>query len=156
MEGDGNLEHGVRAAISVAGILKKHGLLDLSQMQVSWHRWGKGFIGFDSLISLREGAGVVPEDLLRKIAASQPMGHADTSAERFDLFGPGVWIDANGEKKREQKLVGSSLFVHELGIAVTLWVMHDIWSWYDFSGRLSGRPVASVLVGTMCGQAAKK
>jgi hypothetical protein len=134
-EGEDNLEHCTRAAISVAKVLKKHELLNLSQIKVSWHRWGYGPTEFDSLIGIYEGPSVSPEFLGKKITASQPIGQPDTNAGQVELIGNGVWINAHGEKKREHRLVGSDIFVHDFGFAVTLWVMHDIWSWYDFSGR---------------------
>jgi hypothetical protein len=134
-ESDDNLDHAARAAVSIAGILKKHELLNFTQMKISWHRWGSGPVGVRSLISVHEGPDVSAEDLTRMVAASQPVGYTDTYAGRLELIGPGVWINAAGEKKREQELVGVSLSVDESGIYVILWVIHDIWSWYDFSGR---------------------
>ncbi|SHI56736.1 hypothetical protein SAMN05421803_101603 [Nocardiopsis flavescens] len=132
---NGNLGRGARAALSMAEILKKHGLLDLSQMMVSWHRAGVGPIGFRSLISMHEGASTSPDDLVQMISASRPAGYTDALAGQLELLGPGVWINNEGHTKREQKLIGAFLSMDEFAVWGTLWVMHDIWSYYDFSGQ---------------------
>lgn len=70
-----------------------------------------------------------------RITESQPVGHPDTHVGQIELLGSGYWINADGEKKREERLVDVSILLSPDDISVALGVRHDIWMWFDFSGK---------------------
>ena len=122
-------------ALSISRVLDRQSLMELSEIRVSWHRYGQGPIGFRSLVSLRGIQGLNAEVMTERIMSSQPAGYPDTHAGQIELLGSGYWINANGERKREEQLVDVSLLVTPDYISVALGVRHDIWLWFDFSGR---------------------
>lgn len=73
--------------------------------------------------------------LSERIMSSQPAGFPDSHAGQIEILGSGYWINADGERKREEQLVNVSLLVTPDDISVALGVHHDIWMWFDFSGR---------------------
>lgn len=73
--------------------------------------------------------------MAERIMSSRPAGYSDTHAGQIELLGAGYWINANGERRREEQLVDVSLLVTPDYISVALGVRHDIWMWFDFSGR---------------------
>lgn len=73
--------------------------------------------------------------LSERIMSSQPAGFPDSYAGQIEILGSGYWINADGERKREEQLVNVSLLVTPDDISVALGVRHDIWMWFDFSGR---------------------
>src|SRR5699024_3415936 len=119
----------------ISRVLDRQSLMDLSEIRVSWHRHGQGPIGFRSLISLRDIQELNAEVMTERIMSSRPAGYSDTHAGQIELLGSGYWINANGERRREEQLVDVSLLVTPDYISVALGVRHDIWMWFDFSGR---------------------
>lgn len=132
--GDG-LEDASTMTLSISRILECQSLMELTRLQVSWHRRGQGPIGFRSLISIRDPRGLNTEALAEQIMASQPAGYPETEVGQIELLGSGYWINANGEKKREGRLIDVSILVTPDDISVTLGVRHDIWMRFDFSGK---------------------
>lgn len=121
--------------LSISKALDRHALMELSEVRVSWHRLGQGSIGFRSLVPLRGIQGLSAEIMAEMIMSSQPAGFPDTYAGQIELLGSGYWINADGERNREEQLVNVSLLVTPDDISVALGVHHDIWMWHDFSGR---------------------
>src|SRR5690625_1973545 len=135
VEGGEVLNSTTSLALSISRVLDRQSLMDLSEIRVSWHRHGQGPIGFRSLISLRDIQELNAEVMTERIMSSRPAGYSDTHAGQIELLGSGYWINANGERRREEQLVDVSLLVTPDYISVALGVRHDIWMWFDFSGR---------------------
>jgi len=135
VEGGEVLNSTTSLALSISRVLDRQSLMDLSEIRVSWHLHGQGPIGFRSLISLRDIQELNAEVMAERIMSSRPAGYSDTHAGQIELLGAGYLINANGERRREEQLVDVSLLVTPDCISVALGVRHDIWMWFDFSGR---------------------
>lgn len=133
-ESDQNINIASELALSTSEILRSRNLMNLSEVRVRWHRAGQGYFGYKSLINVFEGETVDAQELTDRILASQPMKYPDAEPGLLGLSGPGVWIDSDGEERKDHGLIDISFFITPWDIDVTLGVRHDIWSWFDFSG----------------------
>lgn len=122
------------AAAEFAEILKGYGLLNVNKIEYSWnvpnHRW----------TSLRSAlfVPVTPLNdpkLLEMMLGSQPSAFPDAPIDDFYISGTGTWFNSDGEPRREPELINLSLSPSSLGISAELNVHHDVWGWFDFSGR---------------------
>ena len=126
---------GASVAAKASQILGEHKLLDLKRVEIFWDHQGKGPIGVGSIITMPSGKKLVADDLMTQIAACQPKAYPDSRAYRIYMTGPGAWIDAQGKERWEPRIVDFMVDVQIFGVAGILSVIHDIWSWYDFSGN---------------------
>lgn len=121
--------------LSISRALDQKALMELAGIQISWHRHGQGSIGFRSRVSLCDLQRLNEEFITERITESQPVGHTDTHVGQIELLGSGYWINADGKKKRVNRLVDVSILLDPDDISVALGVRHDIWMWFDFSGK---------------------
>ncbi|WP_143831757.1 hypothetical protein [Nocardiopsis sp. CNR-923] len=126
---------GVSIASRVSQVLGARKLLEVKRLEISWDQKGMGPIGVGSVISIPPGEQLDADAMLARIADSQPKAYPNSRAYRIYMTGPGVWIDAQGDEKSEPRLVDFMVDVQIFGVAGVLGVIHDIWSWYDFSGN---------------------
>lgn len=133
-ESDDNLERGVHLIPPIARVLRSHGLLDLSRVQVSWHTHGQGATRFSSLVSVYKENQEPSENLLHLIMESRPSVLPNSYPGRITLLGSGTWIDADGRERIEERLALVTLLTDTFWVHLTLEVQHDIWAWFDFSG----------------------
>lgn len=126
---------GASIASKAAQVLSARKLLSVKRVEISWNHKGKGHIGIGSIISISPSGKIDADALLARIADSQPKSYPNSRAYRIYMKGPGSWINAQGEEKTEPRLVDFAVDVHAFGVSGVLSVIHDIWSWYDFSGN---------------------
>ncbi|MFY7067678.1 hypothetical protein ACOQFV_17635 [Nocardiopsis changdeensis] len=129
-----DLTLGVSTAVKAARVLGAKKLMEARRIEISWDQKGKGPIGLGSTISIPPGERLEADELAARIADSQPRAHPESRAYRIYMTGPGAWIDEQGNEKWEPRLVDFSVDVQIFGVTGVLGVIHDIWSWYDFSG----------------------
>ncbi|WP_147453939.1 hypothetical protein [Nocardiopsis sp. Huas11] len=124
---------GASVAAKASQILGDHNLLNVKRVEVSWDHQGKGPIGVGSIIYMPPDKKLAADDLMAQIAACQPKAYPDSRAFRLYMTGPGAWIDVQGKEKWEPRLVEFMVDVQIFGVSGVLSVIHDMWSWYDFS-----------------------
>lgn len=95
---------------------------------------GKGGTGIVTSFSLSDHPLDSPETVER-ILSSRPVGCPDAAVDWIELLGPGIWIDAEGRRRRESHLVELEVYTNPIAARVRLSVHHDVWVYYDFFGN---------------------
>lgn len=131
-------EQGLEPALSVAArmsvVLRKHGLLEPDSLEWTWFQIGKGGLGIYSRLSLVSRSLDEPT-LAEEMRACRPSGHPKAEMGAVTVFGRGEWIDADGNPRKEYRLVELMVSPGNLGPYAELSVYHDVWSECDFRGR---------------------
>ncbi|WP_244176909.1 hypothetical protein [Streptomyces albus] len=127
---------GLASALSTAArmseSLRKHGLLEPSQIEWLWFVYGVGGIGIKTTLPVR--GRIDPSDLAQRIERSRPSGHPNAQVGNLTVSGRGTWFDAEGEERHEQDLVVLSVDPDEYQLTADVAVYHDIWGYFDFRG----------------------
>ncbi|MEU2022612.1 hypothetical protein ABZ565_10640 [Streptomyces sp. NPDC016469] len=122
------------AAERCAEILRAHALLEATSVEQAWYAPGSGPTGLTSKLSVPVTPLGDPE-VTERVLGSRPSGFPDAFIGNMYIRGPGTWFDAEGNARREPELVTIWLTPDSAGISVEVSVHHDIWCWFDFSGR---------------------
>ncbi|MFF5333699.1 hypothetical protein [Streptomyces sp. NPDC013181] len=122
------------AAQGAADILRAHALLEATAVEQTWYAPGRGPTGLTSRLSVPETPLGNPE-VTERVLGSRPSAFPDAFIGSMYVRGPGTWFDAGGHARREPGLVTMWLTPDGSGISVEVSVHHDIWRWFDFSGR---------------------
>ncbi|WP_435242954.1 hypothetical protein [Streptomyces cucumeris] len=127
------IESALRVASDAATVLKQFDLLTLIGLRYDWDVLGSGFTGVTStlygLTSLDDPA------LPGKLLASRPSGFPKAEINELSVVGSGTWFNGDGKARIEPQIVDLSVTTDPYGPFVRVSVHHDIWSWFDFSGR---------------------
>ncbi|MZE80498.1 hypothetical protein [Streptomyces xinghaiensis] len=127
------LESAMETAEKLAGVLKKQGLLFPYELEYGWYVLDSGYTGMRSTLSV--SAPLNTPNILARLRGSRPTAFPDAQIDDVYVVGSGTWIDATGNSRREPRLIELSVCSQPIGLSATLAVHHDIWKWYDFSGR---------------------
>ncbi|MGW1188617.1 hypothetical protein [Streptomyces sp. NPDC002559] len=121
-------------ASQLAEVLKSHDLLTVTKIEYNWYAPRHGSTGLLSSLSIPATPLHDPE-LPGRVLGSRPAAYPNAYIGKFHITGSGTWFNEDGEPRKEPGLVNLSLHPLSIGISAELSVHHDIWSWFDFSGR---------------------
>lgn len=128
------LEPALATAARMSAVLSAHGLLDPHALEWSWFEVGKGGLGIDSGLSL-VSRSLGDEKLADEIRGCRPVGHPRAEMTGFVVVGTGVWFDAEGTARREERLVELLVSPDAIGPSAEVSVHHDVWATCDFRGN---------------------
>jgi hypothetical protein len=74
------------------------------------------------------------ERTARRVEELRPAGFPSAEFSGFHVVGPGMWIDERGVGRQEDRLVELTVSSEPLGLSADVYVYHDIWGPFDFSG----------------------
>ncbi|MDG4856784.1 hypothetical protein P8605_01145 [Streptomyces sp. T-3] len=123
----------LRVAANVTQVLQRHQLLTPQKIEYDWYVPGSGYTGVMSTLLVftpLDDAGL-PD----KVLGSRPSAFPAAEIQEIRVIGSGKWIDADGDAHTEPQLVDLSVTTDEFGPMASVSVHHDVWSWFDFSGR---------------------
>ncbi|WP_239096233.1 hypothetical protein [Streptomyces sp. SID11385] len=126
------LASGLDVAARMAAVLRGRGLLEPEQVEWFWFVYDVGDIGIRTVLPVR--GRLDSADLGRRVEASRPSGYPDARVGNLSVLGRGVWIDAEGEERREEGLVVLSVDPDERELSADVAVFHDVWGYFDFRG----------------------
>ncbi|MFD7497958.1 hypothetical protein ACFV8T_37390 [Streptomyces sp. NPDC059832] len=115
-------------------VLSSHDLLTATKIEYNWYAPNCGWTGLLSSLSIPETPLHTP-DLPERVLGSRPTAYPNAYIREFYVTGSGTWFDSKGNPRKEFGLVNLSLSPFSIGISAEVAVHHDIWSWFDFSGR---------------------
>ncbi|MET7605424.1 hypothetical protein ABZS96_23400 [Streptomyces avermitilis] len=120
-------------AARMSEVLVRLELLTPAELKYGWYVLDAGTTGITSSLELATSLGdpSLPERLL----GSRPVAFPDAEIDDVRVVGAGKWIDEAGKLHQEQRLIDLSVSPAPTGLSAELSVHHDIWGWYDFSGR---------------------
>ncbi|MFI1371421.1 hypothetical protein ACH4UY_05325 [Streptomyces longwoodensis] len=127
---------GLAPALSLAArlseVLARHALLTPVRLEYLWT--GAGSTGVRTTLDLA-GTPLGNAALPDRVRGSRPVAHPAAHVTNLSVLGTGTWIDAEGDSRREYRLVDVSVSAAPTGLSAELSVHHDIWGRYDFWGR---------------------
>jgi len=127
------LESALAVAAKMTTVLQRFDLLSPARLEYRWYVLGSGAINVMSTLFV-----FTPLDdpsLPDKVLGSRPSAFSNAEVDDLHVVGPGTWLDAEGKTHEEPGLVELAVSPDPLGPTATLAVHHDIWNWFDFSGR---------------------
>ncbi|MFI0779476.1 hypothetical protein [Streptomyces sp. NPDC021212] len=127
------LESALAVAAKMTAVLQKFDLLSPVKLEYSWSVLDSGFTGVMSTLFV-----FTPLDdpgLPGKVLGSRPAAFPEAEVDDLHVVGWGTWFDGGGKAHKEPRLVDLAVSTAPFGPTATLAVHHDIWSWFDFSGR---------------------
>ncbi|WP_432587661.1 hypothetical protein ABVG11_20190 [Streptomyces sp. HD1123-B1] len=127
------IESALKAASNAVTVLRQFDLLTPVSLEYRWYVLDSGFTGVRS--SLHGFTALDDPDLPGKLLASRPSGFPNAQISKVNVVGSGTWFDDEGKDRIEPQVVDLSVTTGRYGPSVTVSVHHDIWSWFDFSGR---------------------
>lgn len=126
----------LESALIVTGkmteVLRRLDLLTPAMLEYGWYMRGSGTVGVISRLILN--TPIDDPSVPGRVLGSQPSAFPEAQVNQFDVIGSGKWFDAAGKSRKDQ-LVELSVSPDDLGMSATLSVHHDIWKWFDFTGR---------------------
>ncbi|WP_234348090.1 hypothetical protein [Streptomyces specialis] len=132
-ETDGGLTAALGAVARVVDVLRRHSLLDPHALEHGWYIPGRGGLG----LSTRLGLTTALDDpgLVDQVFRARPSGFPTAEISGVRVLGSGVWFDVQGRPHREPGLVDVEVTPDAIDLAIEVTVHHDIWKYFDFSGR---------------------
>ncbi|GLX18836.1 hypothetical protein [Streptomyces lavendulae] len=131
---ESGLEPALATAARMTAVLSAHGLLEPQALEWSWFEVGKGGLGIDSSLSLISRS-LSDEKLGDEIRGCRPVGHPGAEMTGFVVVGSGTWYNAEGDARKEERLVELRVSPDSIGPSATLSVHHDVWATCDFYGN---------------------
>ncbi|MFD9339676.1 hypothetical protein ACFWBF_35660 [Streptomyces sp. NPDC060028] len=128
------LESALVAAARMAAALREHELLEPASLEWSWFEVGKGGLGIHSRIDV-VGRSLDDSTIAEQVRSCQPVGHPAAEMSAILVVGSGDWLDAEGKRHREPRLVELSVSPDPIGLSAELSVFHDVWNPCDFRGQ---------------------
>ncbi|MFD5131559.1 hypothetical protein [Streptomyces olindensis] len=130
-------EPGLESALAIAArmsdVLIRLELLKPAKLEYGWYVLDSGTTGISCSLELSVPLG--DPSLPDRLLGSRPAAFPTAQIDDVHIIGPGAWIDATGKAHLEPRLIDLSVSPAPTGPAAELSVHHDIWGWYDFSGR---------------------
>ncbi|MCC3653171.1 MULTISPECIES: hypothetical protein [Streptomyces] len=108
------------------------GLLSPIMLEYGWFVRGCGSVGVINRLIL--GSPIDDPSVPGRVLGSRPSAFPDAQLNHFDVIGSGTWFDATGKSRRDQ-LVELTVWIYKAGMSARISVHHDIWKWFDFTGR---------------------
>ncbi|MFC9752604.1 hypothetical protein [Streptomyces sp. NPDC056921] len=127
------LESALSVAAQMCNVLTRLELLTPVELKYSWYVLGVGPTGVTSTLELTKP--LEDPSVVGRVRGSRPSAHPAADIADIDVIGPGTWIDVAGQPREEPQLIGLSLSTAPTGLSAELSVHHDIWGWFDFTGR---------------------
>ncbi|MFF3393014.1 hypothetical protein ACFYW1_19060 [Streptomyces sp. NPDC002669] len=128
---------GLDSALSVAmrmiDALKVFDLFSPVALEYKWYVLDSGPTGVESRLTIADPPGGL--NLSERVSGSRPAAFPSAEPGTLHLVGSGAWSDAEGNLRREARLIDISVTPDPTNLIAELSVHHDIWSWFDFSGR---------------------
>ncbi|WP_344359008.1 hypothetical protein [Streptomyces gobitricini] len=121
-------------AARMAAVLGKHALLEPSSLEWDWFERGRGGLGVHTRLGLM-GSRLDDPELAEQARACRPVGHPAAEMSALLVTGPGERLDAEGEPRREPRLVELTVSPDPYGCWAEVAVHHDVWSPCDFGGE---------------------
>jgi hypothetical protein len=114
-------------------VLAEHDLLHPHRLEYGWYVPGSGGFGVSTTLALTTALSdpALPE----RILSTRPVGFPTAEVADIRVVGAGTWLDAQGMPHRETGLVDIEVTPDPDSFAIELTVHHDVWMFYDFSGR---------------------
>ncbi|MFE5809457.1 hypothetical protein [Streptomyces sp. NPDC056491] len=128
------LEFALKTVGRMSAVLEKYTLLVPSSLEWDWFQTGRGGLGMHSRLSLVTRSLDDPA-LPDRLRACRPTGYPQAEIGGITVLGSGVWLDADGERHREYRLVELFLASDRTGLWAELSVYHDVWGHCDFRGE---------------------
>ncbi|WP_347104896.1 hypothetical protein [Streptomyces sp. CB03238] len=119
----------------MAAVLREYELLEPADLEWSWFEVGRGGLGIHSRLGLMGRSLDDTAQLAQQVRACRPVGHPAAEVSAILVTGPGLWLDAEGNRRREPRLVELTVSPDPGGSWAELSVHHDIWGPCDFRGR---------------------
>ncbi|MZE80496.1 hypothetical protein GTY57_27100 [Streptomyces sp. SID5475] len=127
------LESALTVAARMTEVLNGLGLLSPAMLEYGWFARGSGSVGIISRLIL--SSPIDDPSVPGRVLGSQPSAFPDAQVKRFEVIGSGTWFDAAGKSRREHQLVELSFRLYRAGMSAKITVHHDVWKWFDFTGR---------------------
>ncbi|MFF3919495.1 hypothetical protein ACFYZB_39935 [Streptomyces sp. NPDC001852] len=131
-------EPGLPSALSIAArmadVLKKFDLLTPVRLEYGWYVLDAGSTGVTSSLIIATTPLNDPK-LPERVMGSRPFAFPDAEVDDLKVVGSGSWITAEGAARTEPRLIELAVSPDPLGPTAEVAVHHDVWSWFDFSGR---------------------
>ncbi|MEU1037350.1 hypothetical protein [Streptomyces sp. NPDC005907] len=127
------LESALATAASMSEVLGRLELLTPASLEYRWYVMDVGAIGVTSTLELP--TRLSDPTLAERLRGSRPVAFPEAEIDTVHVVGSGIWIDAAGKRREEPGLIELSVSPAPTGLSAELTVHHDIWAWYDFSGR---------------------
>ncbi|MDX3580233.1 hypothetical protein [Streptomyces europaeiscabiei] len=128
---------GLESALTTAGrmseVLVRLELLTPAKLEYGWYVLDLGSTGITSSLELTTPLG--DPSLAGRLLGSRPTAFPTAEIDDLHVIGTGTWIDEAGKARQEPRLIDLSVSPGPTGLSAELSVHHDIWGWYDFSGR---------------------
>ncbi|MFC4331610.1 hypothetical protein ACFPC0_28325 [Streptomyces andamanensis] len=74
------------------------------------------------------------EQVFQRVQGMRPVGFPEAEMGDVLVAGAGVWVDENGARRSEYRLVELTVSPERLGLSAEVSVHHDIWGSCDFRG----------------------
>ncbi|MET8028800.1 hypothetical protein [Streptomyces avermitilis] len=127
------LESALSTAERMSRVLARLQLLTPAGLEYGWHVLDVGATGMASNLELTQPWGA--SSLAERLRGSRPVAFPAAEISSVHVTGTGTWFDATGKPRKEPRLIDLSVSPDPTGLSAELSVHHDIWGWYDFSGR---------------------
>jgi hypothetical protein len=126
------LEAALATAARMSAVLLEHHLLEPSALEWGWFIPQLGGMAATTRIPLQgplDDAG-----LPQRVRDMRPAAFPDAELGDILISGSGSWLDTEGSRHSEHRLVELSVSPEPLGLSAEVAVFHDIWSPFDFKG----------------------
>ncbi|MEV0370625.1 hypothetical protein AB0I10_12465 [Streptomyces sp. NPDC050636] len=128
------LESALQTAARMSALLQEYELLEPASLEWSWFEVGKGGLGIHSRLNL-VGRALDDAEIAVQARACQPVGCPAAEMSEILVVGPGTWLGAEGNRRREPRLVELTVSPDPVDTSAELSVYHDVWGLCDFRGR---------------------
>ncbi|MFI1052958.1 hypothetical protein [Streptomyces griseoruber] len=126
------LESALKTAAQMSAVLRKHDLLEPSNLEWSWFVPALG--GAPARTRLQIMRPLDDEQLVQEVDKMRPVGYPEAVGGDLLVAGSGVWLDGRAAPRREYRLVELTVSPEPFGLSAEVSVFHDIWGPFDFRG----------------------
>ncbi|GGV82257.1 hypothetical protein M3765_16495 [Streptomyces thermoviolaceus] len=127
------LQSALKAAAHMVTVLRKYDLLEPQNLQWPWFIPGTG--GAPAGTRLQLLTPIDDDQVLKRIQEMRPVSFPDAVAGDVLVAGTGIWLDEDGTRRREYRLVELTVSPEPFGLSAEIALHHDIWGPYDFRGN---------------------
>ncbi|MFE7772536.1 hypothetical protein ACFU5O_01255 [Streptomyces sp. NPDC057445] len=127
------LESALETVARMSAVLRENELLDPAALEWSWFQVGIGGLGVHSRLDIVGRLG--DAEIADQVRACQPTGYPHAEMSAILVVGSGTWLDAEGSRHSEPRLVELTVSPDPVGSSAELSVHHDVWGPCDFRGK---------------------